>query len=189
METSKMKAILIDKETGKRTELPGAIGTIQMNDFEPKEQENGLHSYEAKVTARVHISRRDRKWLQRMFMPPRPPKYIPKDRIARTILSEDPNNTKTYDELMKLSHRELSRRVWPCLLRIISKLPEIGRPQHNFPSGGIVCPNFEPVNGGELIVPPAMADKLRKELEPKPEQMERVAIEWSEVKRMICHEE
>ena len=189
METSKMKAVLIDKETGKRIELPGAVGTIEMNDFEPQEQPSGLKSYEAKVTAKVRVNRKTRKWLQRLFMPPRPPKYIPKDRIARTILSEDPNNTKTYDELMKLSHRELSHRIWPCLLRIISKLPEIGRPQHNFPSGGIVCPNFEPVNGGELIVPPAMADKLRKELEPKPEQMERVAIEWSEVKRMICHEE
>ena len=107
METKQLKVFLIDKETGKQTELPNAIGTLQVSDPEPNEQPNGLYSFD--VTCKARISRRNVKKLKRLLTPPRPPKYIPKANIAWCIIENyDPEQRRVkFEKLMSKTHRVL----------------------------------------------------------------------------------
>ena len=192
METSKMKAILIDKETGKRTELPGAIGTIQMSNFEPKEQENRLHSYEAKVNIKVRISRRKMRKMQRLFAPPKEPKYISKAQVARTILAEDPNNTKTFAELLQHTRKQLGLLSIPALINMIGKEWESEmrflkrmseRVERTAPIAGIVPSQDIRPNTGEMIICPQKAQKMRVELMPELAKIEKPSIDIFEIVR------
>ena len=107
MNTEKLKVFLIDKETGKQTELPNAIGTIHVSDPEPQPQADGRYSFN--VSCKAHISRRNLKHLKRLLTPPRPPKYIPKANIAWCIIENyDPEQRRVkFEKLMSKTHRVL----------------------------------------------------------------------------------
>ena len=176
-----MKAILIDKETGKRTELPNAIGTLHVSDPEPQPQADGRYSFN--VSCKAHISRRNLKHLKRMLTPPRPPKYIPKSRMALTLVNEDVTNILSYDELMKLTHKELCIRVWPVLQRIT--LGFLGIQNPNWSKGGIVPNEGCGWNKGELVIDTDRLAKLREELKPNTEAIEGKAIGVDEIRKAL----
>ena len=183
----KMRVILIDKETGKQTVLPGAVGTIQMGEVLPKPNpKTGLYSWQTKAKCRVHISRKMRKNFRKVFWTHRPRKYLAKSYIVRWIMEYDFSNIKTEEQLMKLSHSELIKKLAPIAFMVIEgetrKRWDFGN-HSEYPCGGIV-PNqdIEP-NTGEMIICPAKAKQLRAELRPNLATIEKPSIDLFEIVR------
>lgn len=183
----KMMVTLIDKETGKQTVLPGAVGTIQMGEFLPKPNTmTGLYSWQVKDKYHVHISRKMRKDFRNVFWTQRDPKYIKKAIIASWIIEYDMTNTKTYDELMKFSHRELIKKLVPIVFVVIEgetrKRWDFGN-HREYPCGGIVPNQDIQPNTGEMIICPAKAEQLRTELKPHLVTIEKPSIDLFEIVR------
>ena len=171
----KMRVVLIDKETGKQTVLPGAVGTIQMGDVLPKPNpKTGLYSWQAKAMCLVHISRKMRKNFRKVFWTHRPRKYLAKSYIVRWIMEYDFANIKTEEQLMKLSHRELIKKLIPITFVVIEgerrKAWNAGHHHQECPSGGFVpCPEFKP-NTGEAVFSKEALAKMGEEL-TKPQKV------------------
>ena len=159
MKTEKLKVLLIDKETGKQTELPNAIGTIQVSDPEPQPQADGRYAFN--VSCKAHISRRNLKHLKRLLTPPRPPKYISKAKCAKAYLQV--KKDKTFDELVSMTRRQLGRLAAFALMESVLKV--VSEPSHrvvpDFPSGGIVgC--YPTINRGELVIQKEKAAEIAR---------------------------
>ena len=104
-----MRVTLIDKETGERRELPGAVGTINISEPEPQKQEDGRYSFNVSVKCKTKMNRKARKFLRHLARPIRAPKYIPKIYFVRLIIENyDPEQRRlTPEKLMKRTHKEL----------------------------------------------------------------------------------
>lgn len=104
-----MRVTLIDKETGERRELPGAVGTINISEPEPQKQEDGRYSFNVSVKCKTKMNRKARKFLRHLARPIRAPKYIPKMYFVRLIIENyDPEQRRlTPEKLMKRTHKEL----------------------------------------------------------------------------------
>ena len=107
--SEKMRVTLIDKETGERRELPGAVGTIHVSEPEPQKQEDGRYSFSVSVKCKTRINRKARKFIRHLARPIRAPKYIPKMYFVRLIIENyDPEQRRlTPEKLMKRTHKEL----------------------------------------------------------------------------------
>ena len=105
----KMRVVLIDKETGERRELPGAVGTIHVSEPEPQKQEDGRYSFNVSVKCKTRMNRKARKFIRHLARPIRAPKYIPKMYFVRLVIENyDPEQRKlTPEKLMKRTHKEL----------------------------------------------------------------------------------
>ena len=105
----KMRVVLIDKETGERRELPGAVGTIHVSEPEPQKQEDGRYSFNVSVKCKTRMNRKARKFIRYLARPIRAPKYIPKMYFVWLIIDNyDPEQRKlTPEKLMKRTHKEL----------------------------------------------------------------------------------
>lgn len=105
----KMRVTLIDKETGERRELPGAVGTINISEPEPQKQEDGRYSFNVSVKCKTRMNRKARKFIRHLARPIRAPKYIPKMYFVRLVIENyDPEQRKlTPEKLMKRTHKEL----------------------------------------------------------------------------------
>ena len=100
---------LIDKETGERRELPGAVGTINISEPEPQKQEDGRYSFNVSVKCKTKMNRKARKFIRHLARPIRAPKYIPKMYFVRLVIENyDPEQRRlTPEKLMKRTHKEL----------------------------------------------------------------------------------
>ena len=105
----KMRVVLIDKETGERRELPGAVGTIHVSEPEPQKQEDGRYSFNVSVKCKTRMNRKASKFIRYLARPIRAPKYIPKMYFVWLIIDNyDPEQRKlTPEKLMKRTHKEL----------------------------------------------------------------------------------
>jgi len=112
----KMRVVLIDKETGERRELPGAVGTIHVSEPEPQKQEDGRYSFNVSVKCKTRMNRKARKFIRHLARPIRAPKYIPKMYFVRLVIENyDPEQRKlTPEKLMKLTHKELVQFAVKC---------------------------------------------------------------------------
>ena len=136
------KVFIVNKKTGEQRELPGAVGSICVGECETKQEEDGHCSFNFEVKAEAHINRKSRKFIRHLVGPVRPPKYISKTIIAQNILYRFINCKKTYDELMKMSHKDLM--IYFVQLYVAHEMVLAG-----LPKGGIVrsevCANAEMV--------------------------------------------
>ena len=112
----KMRVVLIDKETGERRELPGAVGTIHVSEPEPQKQEDGRYSFNVSVKCKTRMNRKTRKFIRHLARPIRAPKYIPKMYFVRLVIENyDPEQRKlTPEKLMKMTHKELVQFTVNC---------------------------------------------------------------------------
>ena len=183
------KVFLIDKETGEKREIHGVISTTNIHEMIDEDLKAKLNIPKGPYswTVKTRFSRRMRKQFRRMFWTPREAKYIKKSTLAGWILKYDVTNIKTEDELMKLSHRELTKRITPVVAMTVVA-DEIRRRcgetlRHDFPCGGIVPSQDIRPNTGEMIICPPKAQKMRVELMPDLAKIEKPSIDIFEIVR------
>ena len=109
IKAEKMRVSIIEKETGERRELPGAVGTIHVSEPEPQKQEDGRYSFNVSVKCKTKMNRKARKFIRHLARPIRAPKYIPKMYFVWLIIDNyDPEQRRlTPEKLMKRTHKEL----------------------------------------------------------------------------------
>lgn len=111
LNAEKMKVFIIEPKTGISHELPGVIGSnigtlhVDVSDFKPKQNpETWQYSWHAEAVCK--ITRRDCKRLRYMFRP-RVFKYIAKGKMAQHILTNSKDGVYTYEQLMRMSAKQL----------------------------------------------------------------------------------
>ena len=169
MEINNPKVFIIEPKTGLAHELPGVVKIgmphVDVSDFKPKQNpESGLYSWQAKATCK--IKRRDMKRLRHLFRP-RVFKYIAKDKMARQILESTKEGTYTYEQLMRMSAKQL-KPIFALIL--CAKMAEYCASLHehdskqNYPCGGIVQGGGYKTIGDEMVIPTADLPKLAEQL-------------------------
>ena len=166
METKNLRAFIIDKETGESREIQNPIGTLELSDFERQELQDGHYSFTADL--KVRINKRTRSYLERLCRP-RKLKYVAKHYVAQFILGYIANS-KTYDELMRMSHKQMERYLMQL---------EIARQQvlENLPKGGIGTPS---INRGEAVFSTEDYKRI-KELIESPSQLDMPVVHYKEL--------
>lgn len=160
LNAEKMRVFIIEPKTGISHELPGVIGSnigtlhVDVGDFKPKQNpESGLYSWHAEAVCK--ITRRDSKRLLHLFRP-RVFKYIAKDKMARHILANSKEGAYTYEQLMRMSAKQLKPLFAVSLCAEYAKhVAEVQEKYKNgYPCGGIVPkPQVElNVNTGEAVM-------------------------------------
>ena len=142
MEMKNPKVFIIEPKTGLAHELPGVVKIsmphVDVSDFNPKQNpESGLYSWQAKATCK--ITRRDCKRLRHMFRP-RVYKYIAKNKMAQHILANSKEGAYTYEQLMRMSAKQLKPLYAVSLCAEYAKyVAEVQEKYKNgYPCGGIV---------------------------------------------------
>ena len=169
LKAEKMKVFIIEPKTGLAHELPGvakiSMPHVDVSDFKPKQNpESGLYSWQAKATCK--IKRRDMKRLRHLFRQ-RVFKYIAKDKMARQILESTKEGTYTYEQLMRMSAKQL-KPIFALIL--CAKMAEYCASLHerdskqNYPCGGIVPGGGYKTIGDEMVIPTADLPKLAEQL-------------------------
>jgi len=169
METNNPKVFIIEPKTGLAHELPGVVKIgmphVDVSDFKPKQNpETGLYSWQAKATCK--IKRRDMKKLLHMFRP-RVFKYIAKDKMARQILESTKEGAYTYEQLMRMSAKQL-KPIFALIL--CAKMAEYCASLHehdskqNYPCGGIVPGGGYKTIGDELVLTKEQTANLAEQL-------------------------
>lgn len=163
------KVFIVEPKTGLAHELPGVVKIgmphVDLGDFKPKQNpESGLYSWQAKATCK--ITRRDCKRLRHMFRP-RMFKYIAKNKMAQHILATSKEGAYTYEQLMRMSAKQLKPLFAVSLCaeyaKYVAELQEKYK-NHNYPCGGIV-PKTQfklDVNTGDAVI---KLDEAKKMLE------------------------
>lgn len=144
LNAEKMRVFIIEPKTGISRELPGVIGSnigslhVDVSDFKPKQNpESGLYSWQAEAVCK--ITRRDSKRLRHLLRP-RVFKYIAKDKMARHILANSKEGAYTYEQLMRMSAKQLKPLFAVSLCAEYAKhVAEVQEKYKNgYPCGGIV---------------------------------------------------
>ena len=169
MEINNPKVFIIEPKTGLAHELPGVVKIgiphVDVSDFKPKQNpESGLYSWQAKATCK--ITRRDCKRLLHMFRP-RVFKYIAKNKMAQHILANSKEGAYTYEQLMRMSAKQLKPLFAVSLCaeyaKYVAELQEKYKNQ-NYPCGGIVPGGGYKTIGDEMVIPTADLPKLAEQL-------------------------
>ena len=169
MELNNPKVFIIEPKTGLAHELPGvakiSMPHVDVSDFKPKQNpESGLYSWQAKATCK--ITRRDCKRLRHMFRP-RVFKYIAKNKMAQHILANSKEGAYTYEQLMRMSAKQLKPLFAVSLCaeyaKYVAELQEKYKNQ-NYPCGGIVPGGGYKTIGDEMVIPTADLPKLAEQL-------------------------
>ena len=171
LNAEKMRVFIIEPKTDISHELPGVIGSnigtlhVDVGDFKPKQNpETGLYSWQAEAVCK--ITRRDSKRLRHLLRP-RVFKYIAKDKMARHILANSKEGAYTYEQLMRMSAKQL-KPLFALILYV--KMAEycVSLHEHdskqNYPCGGIVPGGCYKTIGDEVVIPTADLPKLAEQL-------------------------
>ena len=153
------RVFIVNKETGERKELQGVtdISLQEQINEDLKAKLNipkGPYTWTAKATCRTHFTRKMRKDFRRVFFTQRQRKYVAKAYLVRWILEYDVTNVKTEQQLMKLSHRELTKILIPIAFMVIEgeRRKAYERISRKYPSAGIVPSGDIKPNTGETVV-------------------------------------
>ena len=167
MEAKTLRAFIIDKETGESREIRNPIGTLELSDFERQELQDRHYSFTADL--KVRINKRIRSYLERLYRQ-RKPKYVAKHYVAQFILGYIANS-KTYDELMRMSHKQMERYL---VLLETARQAAI----ESLPKGGIGTPS---INRGEATFSTEDQKRIDELLKaPFPENVP--VVEYKELK-------
>ena len=170
MELDNPKVFIIEPKTGISRELPGvakiSMPHVALGDFKPEQSpETGLLSWHAEAVCK--ITRRDSKRLRHMLRP-RVFKYIAKDKMARHILANSKEGVYTYEQLMRMSAKQLKPIFAVSLCAEYAKhVAEVQEKyKHGYPCGGIV-PETQfklDVNTGDAVIKLDEAKKMLEQL-------------------------
>ena len=181
----KMRAFIIDKETGEKRELPTPVGTIQVGECETQQEPTGRYSFSVKVKCQTRMTRKNRKFVRSLMCFHKVPKYVAKASIAKTVLTYK-HNDKTYEELMSMTRRNLGRYAARQALGEV--LDNMLRDEHRvvpvFQQGGIIgC--YPTINRPEVVMTDEERKRLAKEVFlGKPFQEETPSIDMFEAVRI-----